>query len=189
VDELDPDRAVRFEGDIAFGALLHVGPVSDDPDLAGIAALRHHWLVFDPDGRVAAVLPGSAGGTARTSRASWDLMAESRRFGWRITAHARGGDRPAATASPAVRPGAYRIELQPTSNRPLSLWLGLNWLNGSWKLRLHGQQIAEISQYTQWGYSVKLANQPGRKLPVELVTVLAVHCVLVEATRKMPGGG
>jgi hypothetical protein len=186
VDEVDPDFAVRLDGEIAFGAAFDVGPVVDIPDWGGIAALRSHWLIFDADGRDAALVPETVG-TAWTSKARWELTVERRRFGWRLAAYFHENARPVATASPAVRPNSYRLDLNPESNRAISLRL---ISKRNWILRLHGQQVADISRRRgggRWDYTVELTSRPPRQLPADLVTVFAVHCVLVD--RAMPNIG
>jgi hypothetical protein len=186
VPGVGPDWAVTLDREIAFGAVFDVTPIVGIPDWGGIAALRYHWLIFDADGRDVALVPESAG-TAWTSTARWELTVERRRFGWRLAAYSHESGQPVATASPAIRPTSYRLELNPESNRAISLRL---ISKRNWILRLQGQQIAEISRRRgggRWDYTVELTSRPPRQLPADLVTVLAVHCVLVD--RAMPNVG
>jgi hypothetical protein len=113
MDEHEPGGQVEVDGNISYGDLFDVYPVARDPDWAGIGAIRDHWLILDSTDRAAALVPPVGGGRAQTREERWDLTVEHRRFGWLIAAHSGGSGRLVATARPALRPRAYKLEVYP----------------------------------------------------------------------------
>jgi hypothetical protein len=201
VDTVAPGDFVAFGDDISYGRSYCVRLASVDRELGNVEALRAHWLVLKSPGRLgaplAALVPEPGSGIAQTRDESWDLPLERRRFRWKVVVRTRNGGRPVAVIAPG-RPNTYRLELYSPSGGTTSLRLRTK--RRGWVLTVKRgavrHDVVYVSRHTgrdrAWGYELayelEVASRAPRDLPIALLTVLSVHCVILNRAMTPPFG-
>ena len=180
------EDAPSLIGEIAVGSPLTAEPVLLDSD----ATLN--WLILDGRSQPTAQLPGPGGGKASTRTETWQLTIERQRFSWRLLATVQSTNRMVAAASPALGPNSFKLCFYTRSRgESLTLRLSRGFLSGTWTLRQRRTQLATISPRPASNYEIHVKQVPaGLCESVPLVTLLALHTVLIDSSLpRVMGGG